>query len=99
MTVDEFLEVALVLGWEERARYKAYGKFPFCKKEIVEAIAVTPPRDDCFNRRHKVLYKTYPNTNYPKGFLTRMRKHNEKVFAMLPDGANSGFIIAMRYSV
>lgn len=99
MTVDEFLEASSVLGWEEIDRYKKYMRFPFCKKEIIEMIVVAPPYSVCMNRRRHMLYKACPNTNYPQTYLTRMRKVNEKVFAMLPDGADSGFITALRYSV
>jgi hypothetical protein len=99
MTVDEFLEVSSVIGWEEISRGKRYYRFPFCKMEIIELIEVSPPRSVCMNRRRQWLMKACPNTNYPKGYLTRMRKCNEKVFAMLPDGIGSGFVAAMRYSV
>jgi len=99
MTVDEFIDVSSVLGWEEKDRYKGYVRFPFCKKEIVEVIYVAPPYSVCMNRRRQRLYKACPNTNYPQQYLTRMRKSNEKVFAMLPDDISSGFIAAMRYSV
>lgn len=99
MTVEEFLEVSSVIGWEEMDRFRLYVRFPFCKKEIVEVIVVSPSRVVCVNRRRQRLFKACPNTNYPQRYLTHMRKANEKVFAMLPDGVDSGFVAAMRYSV
>ncbi len=101
MTVEEFLDAAKALGWEHTTTYRAWRGVPFCRSEIVRVFVVWFT-DSSGEVRTKELWcvddHQFRTNEYPKRFLTGMRKHNEKVFALLPEAKECrGLVEVFRY--
>jgi hypothetical protein len=101
MTVEEFLDAAKAVGWEHTTTYRAWRSAPFCRSDIVRVFVLrfTDPSGDVRMKELWCVDDHYPRTSeYTKRFLTEMRKHNEKVFALLPEAKEcQGLVEVLRY--
>ena len=97
MTVSEFIEVAKIMGWTVSQDHNVFQSFPFCRSCIVRQVYVSMPQTGDRWVQRRALFVPIPGQPYSKRFMTEMRKANEKVFALIPEASDSGFVAAMRY--
>jgi hypothetical protein len=91
VSVDEFVKLAKLAGWIVTRDDKAWQSFPFCSYEAVRRVTVMRPlrrNDSATTRaygRDRYVFEALPSRKYKTRYLTEMRKHNEKVFALLKE--------------